>query len=93
MNINFEWDEKKRQANIRKHGIDFVDIPHLFEGEIFTIEDKRYDYGETRFITFGLLRVRVIVVVHTERNGNLRIISARKATKNESKRYFTKIAN
>ena len=93
MNINFEWDEKKRQANIHKHGIDFVDIPPLFEGEILTIEDRRYDYGETRFITFGVLKVRVIVVVHTERNGNLRIISARKATKNESKRYFTKIAN
>ena len=93
MNINFEWDENKRQANIHKHGIDFVDILPLFEGDIFTIEDRRYDYKETRFITFGLLRVRVIVVVHTERNGNLRIISARKATKNESKRYFQRITN
>ncbi len=93
MNINFEWDENKRQADIRKHGIDFVDIPPLFEGDIFTIEDKRYDYAETRFITFGLLNVRIIVVIHTERNGNLRIISARKATKNESKRYIQRIAN
>jgi len=93
MDIKFEWDENKRQANIRKHGIDFADIPPLFEGDIFTIEDKRYDYEETRFITFGLLKVRVIVVVHTERNGNLRIISARKATKNESKRYFQRITN
>ena len=93
MNVNFEWDEKKRQANIHKHGIDFVDISPLFEGEIVTIEDKRYDYDEIRFITFGLLQVRVIVVVHTERNGNLRIISARKATKNESKIYFKRITN
>ena len=93
MNITFEWDERKRQANIRKHGIDFADIPPLFEGDIVTIEDTRYDYGETRFITFGLLKIRVIVVVHTERNGNLRIISARKATKNESKIYFQKITN
>ena len=93
MNITFEWDERKRQANIRKHGIDFADIPPLFEGDIVTIEDIRYNYGETRFITFGLLKIGVIVVVHTERNGNLRIISARKATKNESKIYLHKIAN
>ena len=93
MSINFEWDEKKRQANIRKHGIDFVDIPALFDGVIITIEDTRHDYGETRLITLGLLKYHVIVVVHTDRNGNTRIISARKATKNESKIYFQKITN
>jgi uncharacterized protein len=93
MNINFEWDENKRRENIRKHGIDFVDLPPLFDGVIITIEDRRHDYGETRYITLGLLKHHVIVVVHTDREGNIRIISARKATKNESKRYFEEITN
>ena len=93
MNIHFEWDENKRRENIRKHGIDFVDLPPLFDGVIITIEDTRYDYGETRYITLGLLKHHVIVVVHTDRDGNTRIISARKATKNESKRYFQQITN
>ncbi len=93
MNINFEWDEKKRRANIRKHGIDFVDLPPLFDGVIITIEDTPFDYGESRYITLGLLKHHVIVVVHTDREGNIRIISARKATKNESKQYFQQITN
>ena len=93
MNTNFEWDETKRQTNIRKHGIDFVDIPSLFDGITVTFEDTRYDYGETRFITLGLLKSHVIVVVHTERNQNIRIISARKATKHESELYFKQIAD
>jgi len=64
MNVNFEWDEIKRQTNIRKHGIDFVDVPTVFDGVTVTIEDTRYNYGETRFITLGLLKSHVIVVVH-----------------------------
>ena len=46
MNVNFEWDEIKRQTNIRKHGIDFVDVPTVFDGVTVTIEDTRYNYGE-----------------------------------------------
>lgn len=93
MNINFGWDETKRQTNIRKHGIDFVDVPTVFDGVTVTIEDTRYNYGETRFITLGLLRSHVIVVVHTERHERIRIISARKATRYESELYFKQIAN
>lgn len=76
---------------MKKHGIDFADVPAMFEGDVFTIEDTRFDYGETRFITFGLLQYRVIVVAHTDKNGAIRIISARKATKNEEKSYFKEI--
>jgi uncharacterized DUF497 family protein len=93
MDTNFEWDETKRQTNIRKHGIDFVDVPSVFGGVTVTIEDNRYDYGETRFITLGLLKRHVIVVVHTERDQNIRIISARKATRHESELYFKQIAD
>lgn len=91
--MNCEWDENKRRENIRKHGIDFADLPPLFDGVIVTIEDTRFDYGENRYITLGLLKYHVIVVVYTECNGNIRIISARKATKNESRRYFEQITN
>ncbi len=93
MNVNFEWDETKRQTNIRKHGIDFVDVPAIFDGLTVTIEDTRHDYGEARFITLGLLRSHVIVAVHTERAENIRFISARKATRYESELYFKQIAN
>ena len=93
MNANFEWDETKRQTNIRKHGIDFVDMPFVFAGVTVTIEDTRYDYSETRYITLGVLKSHVIVVVHTERSESIRIISVRKATKDESKHYFKQIAN
>jgi hypothetical protein len=93
MNTNFEWAETKRQTNIRKHGIDFVDVPPVFDGVTVTIEDNRYDYGETRFITLGLLKSHVIVIVHTERDQNIRIISARKATRHESELYFKQIAD
>lgn len=91
--MEFEWDENKRLSNIHKHGIDFVDIPVVFEGETLTIEDKRFAYGEQRFVTFGLLQGRVVVVVHTEDDSYIRVISVRKATRYEERLYFEQIAN
>lgn len=88
--IQFEWDENKRQANIRKHGIDFKDALKLFYGQHVTYEDDRPIYDEQRFITFGLLHTHLLVVVHTlVENDVIRIISARKATKYEQKRFFS----
>ena len=46
--MEFEWDEAKRLANLRKHGIDFVDVPAVFDEDIVTVEDDRYNYGEQR---------------------------------------------
>jgi uncharacterized DUF497 family protein len=91
--MSFEWDESKRKLNIRKHGIDFTDVQAIFDGLTVTIEDTRFDYGETRYITLGFLRGHVIVTAHTERGERIRIISARKATKNETKIYFDQIAD
>jgi len=91
--MKFTWDEAKRQSNIKKHGIDFADVPPMFDSDVFTIEDTRFDYGETRYITFGLLSYRVIVVAHTDQDGVIRIISARKATKDEEKLYFQQIGH
>jgi uncharacterized DUF497 family protein len=91
--MRFEWDEQKRLANIKKHGIDFVDVPAIFKNDIVTVIDDRFDYGETRYQTLGLLRTRVIMVVHTESETVIRLISARKANKYEEKIYFSEIAN
>jgi len=91
--MQFEWDEEKRQIIIRQHGIDFVDVPPVFDGDTINVEDDRFDYGEQRFITLGLLKGRVVVVVYTERREIIRLISARKATKYEEITYFRQISN
>lgn len=91
--MEFEWDEAKRLANIRKHGIDFVDVPAVFDGDTLTVEDDRYGYREQRFVTFGLLQGRVVAIVHSERSDYTRIISARKATKYEQRTYFEQLSD
>ena len=58
--MRYEWDEAKRQANLRKHGIDFAEIERVFAGPTFTIWDDRFEYDEPRFLTFGLLRDRAM---------------------------------
>ena len=89
----FEWDEAKRRSNIQKHGIDFIGIEKVFAGTAVTIRDDRFDYGESRFITLGLLNGRVVVIAHTETREVIRIISVRKATKNEEVSYFKEITD
>jgi len=91
--MRFEWDEAKREANLEKHGIDFADLEALFQGETVITVDDRFDYGEYRFITLGLLNGIVMVVVHTETDNAIRIISARKATWYEEESYFKEITN
>ena len=91
--VRFEWDEAKRESNILKHGIDFTDVENVFEDETVTILDDRFDYGEDRYITLGLLDARVVVIIHMETDAVIRIISARKATKNEEINYFKKVAD
>ncbi len=89
--MKFEWDDTKRESNLKKHGIDFIDAPRIFSGITLTIRDDRYDYGEERFVTFGILYGRIVAVVHTESENMIRIISVRKATKNEEKEYYSRI--
>ena len=60
--MEFEWYEAKRIYNLHNHGIDFVGIEQVFEGETVTILDDRFDYGEGRFVTFGLLDGRVVAI-------------------------------
>ena len=89
--MQFEWDENKRKSNIEKHGIDFVDAVKIFDGFTHDTQDTRQDWGEERFVSVGLLAGVEISVVNTPRNGRLRIISARRARKEERKRYYEEV--
>lgn len=90
--MKFEWDENKRQVNWQRHGIDFVGVCEVFDDpNAITILDDRFDYGENRFITFGLLNGRIVSVVHTEADEIIRIISVRKAEKDEQIEYYKQI--
>ena len=85
--MNYEWDPNKAIANIKKHGIDFADAVTVFDDlNAVTIDDP--DYEEQRFITIAMDAFgRVLLVVYTWRGDIIRLISARKATKNERKQY------
>lgn len=58
--MKFDWDEEKRQKNIRNRKIDFAEITVVFDQFTYTKRDDRFDYGETRFLTFGLYWVKFL---------------------------------
>jgi len=87
--MEFEWDENKNSENIRKHRFDFADAWQVFENPLFAKLDDRTDYGEDRWTGVGMMSNGIVIVlVFTERGREtIRIISMRKATKNERARY------
>jgi uncharacterized DUF497 family protein len=86
--VKFEWDERKNEDNMRKHGFDFADAAGLFELPMLVGSDVRTAYREHRFIGIGFLRQWVVVVVFVEGDDNtIRIISLRKALKHERERF------
>ncbi|MDQ1640114.1 MAG: uncharacterized protein QOF62_3453 [Pyrinomonadaceae bacterium] len=89
--MRFEWDEKKRRANLHRHGIDFNVVEKILAGPTINVEDDRFDYGEMRIQTFGLLNDKVVAITHTQTDDVMRLISIRKATKHEEKDYFRKV--
>ena len=92
--MDFEWDEEKNKANIRKRGFDFADAWEIFEAPMQTALDLREDYGEVRWKGIGLLGNRIVVVIFTYRGENsIRIISLRKALKHERKKFEEAIRN
>ena len=91
--MRFEWDEAKRRSNIRRHRIDFLAARVVFAGRTITFLDDRFDYEETRYLTLGLLWGRAVAIVHTETDEVMRIISIRKASKNEENIYFEEISD
>lgn len=86
--MEFEWDKKKNQSNIKKHGIDFNYAKNIFNSIRVTAIDKRKDYGEIRKISIGKIDSHICVVVYTEREDVIRIISARKANQRERRRFY-----
>ena len=93
--MEFEWNESRRRDNLRKHGIDFIDVSEIFEGPMLTRLDTREDYEEDRWIGIGTVQNRVFVVCYVKRTQNnvIRIISARKALNHERKHFEKEIAN
>ena len=85
--MGYEWDPDKAKQNIRKHGIAFADaVSVFFDDSAITVEDNNLD--EVRFATLGMDALgRVLVVVYTWREDNIRMISARKATERERMEY------
>ena len=81
----YEWDEAKRRGNIAKHGIDFAESARFQWGTAIIEMDDRH--SEPRFRAFGYIGSRLHTVVYTERGGNTRIISIRKANPKEMQRY------
>ena len=89
MSLRFEWDSRKAQSNKRKHRVTFEEVSTIF-GDILsiTIPDPAHSIGEDRFTTIGTsANNKLIVVVHTDRDDIIRIISARKATASERRQH------
>jgi uncharacterized DUF497 family protein len=89
MSLRFEWDEDKAATNLNKHGVDFYEAQSVFgDLQSLTILDELHSDQEERFIDIGLsLLGRILVVVYTERDGYIRIISCRPATPSEMNQY------
>jgi uncharacterized DUF497 family protein len=87
--MNFEWESEKADRNLAKHGVSFAEASTTFGDPLsVTIPDPRHSEGEERFVLFGMSdRGRLLAVVHTDRAGTTRIISARLMTRQEREQY------
>jgi uncharacterized DUF497 family protein len=85
--MNYQWDNNKAKANLKKHKVDFADAVTVFGDDLaVTVEDDYPD--EDRFVTIGVDALgRILVVIYTWRGESIRLISARKATKSEQRVY------
>ncbi len=89
MDLKFEWDEKKAKSNRNKHQVSFEEASSVFDDPLFiTFLDVEHSTDEERFITIGVSeKKQLLLVAHTDKEGQIRIISARKATKHERRFY------
>ena len=92
MSLTFEWDDRKARVNLAKHGVSFAEATTVFGDPLsLTISDPDHSQTEDRWIILGRARTgKLLVVVHTERGDNIRIISARSASRRERKVYEQK---
>ena len=89
--MNYEWDDKKCNSNLKKHKVDFSAVGGFDWQCALIIEDNRRDYGETRYRAMGLIGSRLHALVFTTRGEKVRVISLRKANRREVKSYEEKI--
>jgi uncharacterized DUF497 family protein len=89
MALTFEWDSRKAQSNLAKHGVGFEEASTIFgDPSSLTIPDPEHSLSEERYVTMGrAFTGKLLVVVHTERGDNIRVISARRASRRERKFY------
>ena len=87
--MKFEWDSRKAEFNLRKHGVSFDEAASIFLDNLaLSGSDPDHSVGESRYITFGMSRLgRLLSVSHTYRPGSIRIIMARRMTRDERKTY------
>ena len=87
--MNFEWDFEKAAENLERHGISFEEAATAFGDPLsITIGDPDHSEAEDRYVLLGMtFRVRLVVVAHTDRGENVRLISARLATRRERRSY------
>ncbi|MHB8883598.1 MAG: BrnT family toxin [Methylovirgula sp.] len=83
----FSWDARKREANAKKHGLDFAAAQDFNFATALTVTDDRNDYGELREISIGFIGARLHVLVFTRRAPKIHVISLRKANDREEKQY------
>jgi uncharacterized protein len=91
--MEFEWDPKKNAANLAKHGFDFADASHIFDGPVALFLSPRPEVGEERWVAIGRLEEVVVTIICTLRGQKIRIISARRASGQERDRYEAEIAH
>ena len=90
--MQYSYDKTKKVLNLKKHGFDFDDAKQVIEGDkTVTFEDNRFNYGEQRFITIGLWQNALVLIVTSETEKEMRIISMRKAEKHEQTKYHENI--
>ena len=87
--MRISFDSAKRRKTLRERGLDLADAGKVFAGPHFEDIDDRFDYGEDRYITVGLLDETVVVMVWTPRGSARRIISMRKANAAETQNFFS----
>jgi uncharacterized DUF497 family protein len=89
MPLTFEWDSRKARSNLTKHGVGFEEASTIFGDRLsLTIPDPEHSLAEKRYVTMGrAFNAKLLVVVHTDRGDNIRIISARHASRRERKFY------
>lgn len=89
--MEFDWNEEKRQQVLAERGVDLLYAALIFDGPTLTKADDRTDYGEPRFISLGLVDGPPFIVVHTERDGRIRLITAWQGGRKDHEAYRNRI--